>query len=94
MTLLTLLFGLFGDCLLSVLVGLIGSHRKIGFGWAFLASLFFTPFIGLLITLLSDSLPGEDQRWGCLGTLIALLGVACLVIFLLALLGVLTLAVA
>lgn len=35
---LTIIFGILGSCLLSVLVGIIGSRRRIGFGWAFLIS--------------------------------------------------------
>lgn len=82
-----LLFGLLSDCFLSVLVGIIGSRRRIGFGWAFLCSLLFTPLVGLLITLITEPLPGGAARWGCLGTLVALLGMIFLVIFLILLLG-------
>ena len=32
MSILIVLFGLLSDCLLSVLVGIIGSSRRIGFG--------------------------------------------------------------
>ena len=74
MAILTLLFGLLSGCLLAVLVGIIGSRRRIGFGLAFLLSLIFTPLVGLIITLLTDPLPGGDQRWGCIGTFIAVLG--------------------
>ena len=58
MAILTLLFGLLSGCLLAVLVGIIGSRRRIGFGLAFLLSLIFTPLVGLIITLLTDPLPG------------------------------------
>ncbi len=78
-----MLFGLLSGSLLSVLVGIIGSHRRIGFGWAFLLSLIFTPLVGLIITLVSDPLPGGEQRWGCIGTVVAFLGLLSLVIFLL-----------
>lgn len=78
-----LLFGLLSGSLLSVLVGIIGSHRRIGFGWAFLLSLIFTPLVGLIITLVSAPLPGGEQRWGCIGTVVAFLGLLSLVIFLL-----------
>lgn len=87
MTLLTLLFGILGGCFLSVLVGIIGSRRRIGFGWAFLLSLLFTPLVGLIIALVSDPLPGGESRWGCLGFLVALLGLIFLVLFLLLLLS-------
>ena len=81
---LVILFGALSGCLLSVLVGVIGS---IGFGWAFLISLIFTPLVGLIVALLTDPLPGEDRRWGCIGTLLALLGLVSLVVFLLLLLA-------
>ncbi|WP_300904046.1 hypothetical protein [uncultured Alistipes sp.] len=83
MPLLTLLFGILGGCFLSVLVGIIGSRRRIGFGWAFLLSLLFTPLVGLVIALVSDPLPGGESRWGCLGFLVALLGLICLAAFVL-----------
>ena len=67
MSILIVLFGLLSDCLLSVLVGIIGSSRRICFGLAFLVSLIFTPLVGLIITLLTDPLPNGGQRWGCVG---------------------------
>lgn len=39
--------------ILSFIVGSIGSSRKIGFGWAFAASFFISPLIGLIIALCS-----------------------------------------
>lgn len=79
---LTLLFGIVSGCLLAVLVGLIGRRRRIGFGWAFIISLIFTPLVGLIVTLLTDPLPESEQsRWGCIGTLIAILGLLCLAAF-------------
>lgn len=87
MTFLTIIFGLLSGSLLSVLVGIIGSHRRIGFGWAFLISLILTPVVGLIVVLISDPLPGEDRRWGCLGTLLAVLGILFLAAFLFLLLA-------
>lgn len=84
---LVILFGALSGCLLSVLVGVIGSRRRIGFGWAFLISLIFTPLVGLIVALLTDPLSGDDRRWGCIGTLLALLGLVSLVVFLLLLLA-------
>lgn len=72
MTLLTLIFGALTGSLLSVLVGLVGRKRRIGFGWAFVLSLVFTPLVGLLVTLVSDPLPQGNERWGCLAPLLAL----------------------
>ena len=83
MAILTLLFGLLSGCLLAVLVGIIGSRRRIGFGLAFLLSLIFTPLVGLIITLLTDPLPGGGQRWGCVGTVVAILGLLFFAAFLL-----------
>ena len=79
MSILIVLFGLLSDCLLSVLVGI--------FGWAFLISLIFTPLVGLIITLLTDPLPYGGQRWGCVGTFVAILGLLFLCAFLILLLA-------
>lgn len=87
MTFLTLLFGLLSGSLLAVLVGIIGSHRRIGFGWSFLISLILTPVVGLIVVLVSEPLPGADRRWGCIGTLLAILGLLFLAIFLILLLA-------
>lgn len=85
---LTIAFGLLGGCFISVLVGILGSKRNIGFGWAFVLSLVFTPFVGLICTLISDPLPqGMPNRWGCLGVVVAILGFLFLGIFLFMLLG-------
>ena len=83
MSILIVLFGLLSDCLLSVLVGIIGSSRRIGFGLAFLVSLIFTPLVGLIVALLTDPLPGGGQRWGCVGTVVAILGLLFFAAFLL-----------
>lgn len=83
MSILTVIFGLLSGCFLAVLVGIIGSHRRIGFGWAFLISLLFTPLVGLIVALLTDPLPGGGQRWGCIGTFVAILGLLFLFVFLL-----------
>ena len=82
MSILAVIFGILSGCFLAVLVGIIGSHRRIGFGWAFLLSVIFTPLVGLVIALLTDPLPGGDQRWGCIGTFVAVLGMLFLAAFL------------
>jgi hypothetical protein len=88
MVALTIIFGLLGGCFVSVLIGILGSKRQLGFGWAFLLSLIFTPLVGLVCVLISDPLPqGEPQRWGCLGMLVAILGFLFLGLFLFMLLG-------
>lgn len=79
---LLLIFGVISFSLVSVLVGLLGARRKIGFGWAFLISAVTTPLIGLIVTLLFDKLPQGERKWGCLGTLLAILAIVVLTIFL------------
>lgn len=66
-TVLVIVFGIAAGCLLDVLVALVGSKRRIGFGWTLFWSLVFTPLVGLVIALLSDPLPQGDSRWGCMG---------------------------
>lgn len=88
MVALTVLFGVLSGCLIAVLIGIFGSKRRIGFGWAFLLSLVFTPLVGLICTLISDPLPqGEPNCWGCLGVVVAILGFLFLGLFLFLLLG-------
>ena len=84
-----IVFGIFSGYFLSVLVGIIGSRRRIGFGWTFLLSLIFTPLVGLILALISDPLPAGEKRWGCLGFSAAVMGVLCMIIFALLLLVVL-----
>ena len=78
MTLALIIFGLLSGSLLCVLVGIVGSRRRIGFGWPFLISVVFTPLVGLIAALLSDPLPTGTQRWGCIGTLLAVIAIALL----------------
>ena len=72
MVLTLVIFGLLTGSLLSVLVGLVGSRRRLGFGWTFILSVIFTPLVGLICTLISDPLPEGERRWGCVATLIFL----------------------
>ena len=83
MSILAVIFGILSGCFLAVLVGIIGSSRRIGFGLAFLVSLIFTPLVGLIVALLTDPLPGGGQRWGCVGTVVAILGLLFFAAFLL-----------
>ena len=69
MALSLIIFGLLTGSLLSVLVGLVGSRRRLGFGWTFILSVIFTPLVGLICTLISDPLPEGERRWGCVATL-------------------------
>ena len=69
------IFGLASGILLDVLVGLLGSRRDIGFGWAFIISVLFTPLIGLIAVLISNPLPaGAEPKYGCLGYSFGCLG--------------------
>lgn len=77
-TVLMVIFGILTGSLLSVLVGLVGSRRRIGFGWAFIISLILTPLVGLIVTLVSEPLPGDGRRWGCLAVVLGLLALVCL----------------
>lgn len=81
-TVLMVIFGILTGSLLSVLVGLVGSRRRIGFGWAFIISLLLTPVVGLIVTLISEPLPGERRRWGCLALVLGVLALACLAVLL------------
>ena len=45
--------GIFIRVILSLLVGLIGRKRKIGFGWTFLICIIITPIIGIIAALCS-----------------------------------------
>lgn len=73
MTIILILAGLLFGCLLPALVGILGSRRKIGFGWAFFLSVIFTPLVGLIVALITDPLPTGERRWGCLGAVLGLL---------------------
>jgi hypothetical protein len=74
-----ILYGLITSSLLSVLVGLLGARRRIGFGWAYLLSVLTTPLIGLIITLLFDKLADGERRWGCLGVILAIIAIVLLI---------------
>ncbi len=90
MSLLLIIFGLLSGCLLAILVGFIGRSRNIGFGWAFLLSIIFTPLVGLIITLISAPKPYYASRsWGCLGSTLGLLTAFVIAAIALAALGVL-----
>ena len=68
---------------MDVLVGLLGSRRNIGFGWAFILSLLLSPLVGLIIVLISNPLPeGAERKLGCLGYVFGILGAIALIAFL------------
>jgi hypothetical protein len=92
MVLSLILFGLLSGSLFSVLIGILGASRKIGFGWTFILSLLLTPIGGLICVLISDPLPTGERKWGCLANLILIGAIVTLVMFVLAVLGTLTIA--
>lgn len=51
---------------LSLLVGVVGKDRNIGFGWSFFWSLILSPLIGVVIALISDkkNVPGASNSSG------------------------------
>lgn len=78
-----IVFGVGADAL----IGLIGSRRNIGFGWAFILSLLFTPLVGLIAVLLSERLPeGAEPKYGILGFSFGCLGTAFVILIITALL--------
>ena len=66
--------------LLPAIVGLIGSRRRIGFGWAFVISIITSPLIGLIVTLCTPKLEGKQRKWGCLSAIIGLVVIALIVV--------------
>ena len=92
MVLSLIIFGLLSGSLFSVLIGILGASRKIGFGWSFILSLLLTPIGGLICVLISDPLPTGERKWGCLANLILIAAIAMLLMFVLAVLGTLTIA--
>lgn len=80
MTVALLIFGLVSHTLLSVIIGLFGARRNIGFGWTFLLSVVLTPVAGVIGVLISEPLPGQEKKWGCIGTFLALLVIVTLLI--------------
>jgi cell shape-determining protein MreC len=46
---------------LSLIIGLLGRGRKMGFWGYFFCSLFFSPFIALLLVLASDKPKKDDE---------------------------------
>lgn len=72
---LVILGSLLLGCLLPALVGYLGSRRELGFGWAFVISLIFTPLVGLIFVLISNPLPvGSEPKVGCIGGCLSVAG--------------------
>jgi len=46
--------------LISVIIGYLGRHRKMGFWGYFFASIILTPLIGILLVLVSDDKRVKD----------------------------------
>ena len=47
---------------LSIVIGIIGSYRKIGGFWAFVISILLSPVIGLIVVLFSKSKKEEEYE--------------------------------
>lgn len=88
MTFALLIFGLCSNTLLSVIIGLFGAHRRIGFGWTFLLSVLLTPLAGIIAVLVSEKLPEQEKKWGCVGTILALMVILTMLIIGVVLIGV------
>ena len=77
-----IIFAVISGVLLDVLVALFGSRRNIGFGWAFIISILFSPLIGAIAVLLSDPLPqGSAPKYGCLGFTFGVVGMIFMILF-------------
>ena len=46
--------------LLSVIIGYLGRHRKMGFWGYFFASIILTPLVGIILVLVSDDKRAKD----------------------------------
>lgn len=46
--------------IIAALVALLGTKRKIGYGWSFVLCLFLSPIIGLIIILFSKKVDSVD----------------------------------
>ena len=76
------IFAVLSGVFLDVLVALFGSRRNIGFGWAFIISILFSPLIGAIAVLLSDPLPqGSAPKYGCLGFTFGVVGMIFMILF-------------
>lgn len=69
----SLALGGLGALLANILIGFLGSRRKIGFSWAFCLSALLSPLMGLIITLLTDKLPDGKRKFGWFGILLGTL---------------------
>lgn len=76
-----IIFGILSGTLLSVLVGIFGARRNIGFGWAFILSILFTPLVGLICALLSEPREDGSSDYGCLGGFMVILAVIAVITF-------------
>ena len=48
--------------LISFIVGYFGRNRKMGFWGYFFATLFLTPFIGIILLIASEKVNGKDTE--------------------------------
>lgn len=50
--------------MISALVALVGTNRKIGYGWSFVLCLLLSPLIGFLIIILSKKVYNVEESNG------------------------------
>ncbi|MBO7382016.1 MAG: hypothetical protein J6Y87_01195 [Muribaculaceae bacterium] len=76
------IFGLLTGTLLSILVGMFGARRKVGFTLTFLISLVLTPIAGIIVVLLSEKRKGGAD-YGCFARILSAFGLLSVVLILL-----------
>lgn len=64
MTTLSIVLGILTWCLISVLIGLVGSRRRSDSPGRSFLSLILTPVVGLIAALTSPRLPHGGEKWG------------------------------
>ena len=77
-----IIFGLLTGTLLSVIVGLFGARRQIGFILTFIISLLLTPIAGIIVVLLSEKRQGPPD-YGCFGRAMSVFGLVSILLILL-----------
>ena len=80
MSILIIILAALAGVFLPALVGLLGSRRRIGFGWAFVISIVTSPLIGLIVTLCTPKLEGRQRKWGCFSAIIGIVVIALILV--------------
>lgn len=77
-----IIFGILTGTLLSIIVGLFGARRQIGFFLTFIISLLLTPIAGIIVVLLSERRQGPPE-YGCFGRAMAVFGLTSIILIIL-----------